>query len=312
MLTKFHAKNFQSLKDVEVDLDRFTVIVGASSSGKSAFVRALKTAVSNPRSSSFVTYGEKFASLTTYTDSGASVLFEKGEGHGKYVVTDSSGDKQEYTKLGGDVPDAVTAAFQISPVETGKQSLNFAGQFDRPYLLDDSGSIVARVLGELTNVTRIFDAVREANRRKQNFTGLVRTRKDDLLRLTEKKQGFSSLRVQLESIEQAEAHLSKVQELDSKASQLRRVVTDLGIAESYLERTAVPLIVPDLSPVLAARDRLDAYTSLIADIRATATKVKDASLSFDVSVRQGEAKKEELHKVLLEAGTCPTCDQPIT
>ena len=310
MLTRFHAKNFQSLKDVSVDLGKFTVVVGASSSGKSAFIRSLKTIVSNPRSSSFVTHGEKFSSLTLYRDDGTEVLFEKGEGHGRYVV--SRGDlREEYTKLGGDVPDAVSSALGILPVETGKQSLNFAGQFDRPYLLDETGSVVARVLGELTNVTKIFDAVREASRRKQNASSLVRTRSEDLARLNLKKQQFVSLRGQLEAVEQAEKLLQTAEDVSSRVARLRRLVLDIDMAESYLEDSS-SVEVPDISVVLAARDRLDSYTSLIADMRAAADRVKRSDEALVSSASSLKDKTEELRAVLVEAGTCPTCDQPIT
>ena len=310
MLTRFHAKNFQSLKDVSVDLSKFTVVVGASSSGKSAFIRSLKTIVSNPRSSSFVTHGEKFSSLTLYRDDGTEVLFEKGEGHGRYVV--SRGDlREEYTKLGGDVPDAVSSALGILPVETGKQSLNFAGQFDRPYLLDETGSVVARVLGELTNVTKIFDAVREASRRKQNASSLMRTRSEDLVRLNLKKQQFVSLRGQLEAVEQAEKLLQTAEDVSSRVARLRRLVLDIDMAESYLEDSS-SVEVPDISVVLAARDRLDSYTSLIADMRAAADRVKRSDEALVSSASSLKDKTEELRAVLVEAGTCPTCDQPIT
>lgn len=310
VLTRFHAKNFQSLKDVSVDLGKFTVVVGASSSGKSAFIRSLKTIVSNPRSSSFVTHGEKFASLTMETGTGATVLFEKGEGHGRYVVSREGEESLEFTKLGGDVPDAVSSALGILPVETGKQSLNFAGQFDRPYLLDETGSVVARVLGELTNVTKIFDAVREASRRKQNASSLMRTRSEDLVRLNLKKQQFVSLRGQLEAVEQAEKLLQTAEDLGSRVARLRRLVLDIDMAESYLADSSF-VEVPDISVVLAARDRLDSYTSLISSIRSEADRVKRSAEALVLSNNSLDEKAAELRAVLVEAGTCPTCDQPI-
>jgi len=245
-----------------------------------------------------------------YRDDGTEVLFEKGEGHGRYVV--SRGDlREEYTKLGGDVPDAVSSALGILPVETGKQSLNFAGQFDRPYLLDETGSVVARVLGELTNVTKIFDAVREASRRKQNASSLVRTRAEDLVRLNLKKQQFVSLRGQLESVERAEELLHVAEDLSSRATRLRKLVVDIDIAESYLESSSSPVEVPDISVVLVARDRLDSYTSLISGIRAEADRVKRSAEALALSNSSLDEKTAELRAVLVEAGTCPTCDQPI-
>jgi len=56
-------KNFQSLQDVEIELGKFTVIVGASSSGKSALIRAIEAIASNSLNSDNIMQGTKHASV---------------------------------------------------------------------------------------------------------------------------------------------------------------------------------------------------------------------------------------------------------
>src|SRR5512139_766548 len=136
MLTHVEVRNFQSLKKVDIELGGFTVIVGASSSGKTAFMRALRALASNIRGTSFITQGEKKASITAHTDNNI-VTLEKGETTGTYKIND-----KVYTKLAGGVPEGVSKTLNLQPITTESSSINFAGQFDRPYLLDDSGATV--------------------------------------------------------------------------------------------------------------------------------------------------------------------------
>src|SRR5712692_4596126 len=199
MLESIRVNNFQSLRKVDLPLGRLTVIVGPSSSGKSSVVRALRTLVSNARGASYVSRGQKVASVTA-TGENHSVTIERGEGHGVYrLLTDLHTDQEQektFTKLGGDVPEQVTAALGIKPFEDGT-SLNFASQFDRPFLLTETGSTVARVLGELTNVSVIFAAAREANRRRLVAQSTLKIRQSDLVNLVAQLQKFQDLPVRV-------------------------------------------------------------------------------------------------------------------
>ena len=105
--------------------------------------------------------------------------------------------------------------------------------------------------------------------------------------------------------------LQTAEDVSSRVARLRRLVLDIDMAESYLEDSS-SVEVPDISVVLAARDRLDSYTSLIADMRAAADRVKRSDEALVSSASSLKDKTEELRAVLVEAGTCPTCDQPIT
>ena len=108
MITRATFRDFQSLADVELDLAPFTVVVGPSSSGKSAVARALKILSSNARGNDFVSSWAKHSEISVTTEEGPSVTLMKGEGKGVYLV-----DEEKFTRLAGGVPEAVTQALNV-------------------------------------------------------------------------------------------------------------------------------------------------------------------------------------------------------
>ena len=59
MAVKVQVKNFQSLKDVELEIEGFTALSGPNNSGKSALMRAIRGVFQNTGGTSFITHGEK-------------------------------------------------------------------------------------------------------------------------------------------------------------------------------------------------------------------------------------------------------------
>lgn len=305
MLSSVSVKNFQSLKSVELQLSPFTVVVGNSSCGKSALVRALQALSSNIRGHSFVTMGENTSVVSAQSEEW-KVTLEKGENHGVYKLYDGVNiEEREYTKLGGTVPSDITKRLKIDPVVEGI-SVNFSNQDDKPYLLSDSGQFVARELGELTNVSVIFEAVREANRRRSESSRLLKTRKEDLVRITDKAKKFSSLPKKREAIKKAEFYYSTAIELKNRIKLLSSLEDDCKLSESLV----LPNI-PDLSAV-------QSLFRIIQHVKGTMQELLDSEESIKLSVTEIEkydilktTLEEELHQLLTDAGRCPLCDQDI-
>ena len=91
--------------------------------------------------------------------------------------------------------------------------LNFAAQFDRPFLLDSSGGEIARVLGRLTNVTLLFDAAREANRRRLEVMGDLKRAEANLADLTEAAQRFRGMKERHAAVSEAEEAMERARQL---------------------------------------------------------------------------------------------------
>ena len=197
MLDHIRVSGFQSLRDVDIDLGRFTVIVGESGCGKSAFIRSLlkmsrNDAVSGTSGGADWSHLPPAASnaVVTLDIDGHTVQWIKGKDN-CYVV-----DGEKLSKVGKGCPDEVQDILKMRELAfdgTDKYHLNFAQQFDMPFLLDDSGSKVAKILGEITNVNILYAANRQANTLKGNATRTLTVRKDDLTNQTELLQEFVGL-----------------------------------------------------------------------------------------------------------------------
>jgi DNA repair ATPase RecN len=300
LIRSVKVRNFQSLRSVDLALGKLTVIVGASSSGKSALMRSLRALTSNVRGTAFVTQGAKTAAVAVALDNGNT---------GTYKIALADNTEQTFTKLGGAVPEQVSQVLQLQPSVKGV-SIHFAGQFDRPYLLDDSGAEVARELGELTNVSRIFDAVREANRRRLGTSGELKTRESDLGKLKDQAASYATLPDRLKALEEAEAAAQRASALNDRCTALRRVLSDHDLSLSTLERLDKSLPeVPSFDRVSAAQNQLSVFKDAVQAWVTARQQHTSASQGVDVAARDVDELHDELHRVLTAAGTCPTCGQ---
>jgi DNA repair ATPase RecN len=299
------------LKKVDIELGRFTVITGASSSGKSAFMRAVRALSSNVRGSSAITVGEKSMSVSAYTDKNIITLQRTGAA-GKYLLVDrSTGEEQKYTKLAQKVPDDITQALRILPVTKDQASINFAGQHDLPYLLGETASQVARVLGDLTNVSTIFEAVREAIKKKTSTSSLLKTRQSDFDLVLEQAQEFSGLREKIVFVDRAEELLEEISEQEGILGQLELLVASLERSEALLSTYKALPDVPSF-------DSVETSYSFYREAKAEITKwakaniiLKESHAGLEDALVQEEQAHLAFHAKLEELGTCPTCGQEI-
>ena len=306
MLTRVSIRNFQSLRHVDLDLGTFTVIVGPSSSGKSAVIRALKALASNVRGAGVITRGQKMMTIAATTDT-HTIVFERGEKVGSYRLAENGNEPQTYGKLNGGVPKQITDALRIDPV-TDAGSVNFASQFDKPYLLDETGSAVARELGELTNVNRIFEAVRLANKIRNQNAATLKNRRADLDLLTSRLADYSDLPQRLALLAEAEKIDERRRELAAKIRNLQQAIAIVTRAREVLDNTIVPEV-PDDTEFKALATR---YLDLKAKVNSLVVKGDRLRRAEQQATDTGHelAHCEMAFKTaLIQAKVCPTCGQ---
>lgn len=274
MLESLHVQHFQSLDDVTIELAPFTVIVGPSSSGKSALTRALHTLIANRRGHAFISHGERIASITAKTSKGTVTLTRgKGTSDNSYVVIPNDpahplAPQTTYSKLGGDVPEEVSAFLGINP----RDPIAFASQFDKPYLLDDSPAEIARTLGSLTNATVLLEGAREANRRALSAKRTLTVRQDDLHAITERVPGFRALAAQREALSEAEQAIERARAIQQQHEDLSRAIEAHEINAQRVEALAgaADFEIPDEQQLLdAARAFLQFRAALAELVSAT-------------------------------------------
>lgn len=313
MITDVEVEDYQAIRKASFRLGRFTVVTGPTGSGKSAVIRAIRLVAFNARGTSYIRHGAKSCKAALgFRDELTSVGIERGgRGTDKYRIVNGtrSADEphvEEFTKLAGAVPQQVQDVLRLT-------ELNIAGQFDRPYLLDAAGSHVARVLGELTNVTIVFDAAREATRRARETGRELKRAEHELDQLTAQAARFRGIRERRAAAAEAGRREANCQALAYKASRLRawagmhdRLLTEARLAEGW-GAGAVPSAAV-LEQSQKALERLRA----LRDERYEAGRVMTSmdALARRWGTMEDEAHRE-LHDMLVEAGQCPTCGRQI-
>lgn len=288
MITRLSIRNFQSLHVVDLDLAQFTVIVGPSSSGKSALVRAIRTLASNARGTGFISTWAKRtvieADLADTTDPethrGTLTLTRgKKADENAYEIAPPPGPMEDapssrFTKLGGAVPPEVTAFLGIEPGD----SLRLASQFDHPYLLDDAPGEVARTLAALTNVDTVLAAAREANRTRMNAGTVLRHRQADLDAASTRLERFTALKTWIPAVQAAEAGLQGCFILETRIKNLTSALSRLEAAERVISRTA-----PLLARPVPSLDTVDSLLPRMRSLTQAASRLKAAQERLDAA-----------------------------
>lgn len=313
MITDITVEDYQAIKLARIHTGRLTVVTGPTGSGKSGLIRAMKLVAFNARGTSYVRHGAKTCGAGLgFQGDGYTVAIHRGSrGADKYVVAElvaGSPALQEYTKLEGKVPEEVQRLL-------GLKEINFAGQHDMPYLLTDSGSQVARVLGELTNVTLVLDAAREANRRKLETQRDLRQAEARLTELKKQAQGFRGLKTRRDAALEAREHLECIDQITGAWQRLHALVEKLGgarnmlrAAEKHLELTSVP----SGERMTELADQRERLAELLVTWNGELAEAYEAADEAQ-NCQDGETRLHgELHQALLDAGRCPTCGQVVS
>jgi DNA repair ATPase RecN len=303
VLSRISIRNYQSLYDVDLELAPLTVIVGPSNVGKSAFVRAVTMLCSNARGTSFISHGQQLTTITAVTDHGTIVLRRGAKPNdNEYVLVDGQ-SQRHFKKLGGEVPIEVSQFLGID----AKDPMNFAAQLDTPFLLSNSSSEVARVLGALTNVHVVFEGAREANRRKLGSAASLRVKSADLEQARERLESIRQLRQRREALELANKILETSRTTAKRLELLRRLTAEWA-AEEGIRRTT-PQITLTTVKAESMVVRLRALRSLLADLEKAAAGYRTANLVCQAATERINELHREHHDELTAAGTCPTCGQ---
>lgn len=309
MLESIKVRNFQSLHKIDLELAPFTTIVGASSSGKSAFIRACQLLTQNRRGTAFITHGEQTAQVIAKTQNGTvSIKRSKtSTGPNEYTIIPENGEPQTWTKLHGETPEEVTKFLNIPP-----HKLNVASQFDPPYLLSESAPEAARILGSLTNVHVIMEASRESNKRKLAASAEARKDKAELAKIKERLPEFAALKAEEKSIDEAEELVYRVRDMDDRIAALSKAIMAVEFTAKEQDRLKKILDaeeLPDITKLVKVRDAAEDLSGILSSISVFEETMELAStrqerLTGDIVRLQGQ------HIALLtEAGTCPTCGQ---
>lgn len=315
-IERLKVSNFQSLAAADIELGSFTVIVGPSNSGKSALLRALRAAVRNVNSPSAVRVGQSLFTAQIESE-GTVVALERGKSQSTYKVITPYGE-DVFTKAGRSVPEEVQKVIGL-PEPEGPDMV-FSTQIDPPFLLSETGSTAAKVLGDLTNVSRLHAAAKEANRRRLEASKVHQIRQQDATSCFQKMQDeFSDLHAHKAVLTEARSLLDSVQEKARTQERITELLNTLEMAESAEQQIREHLAglpdVADIEEQAEAAGRLLGVRHALIDVLDTLLKLEteeERLYSESTEAQEGdEILGQQYYDLLKEHGTCPTCNQKV-
>jgi hypothetical protein len=295
-LTNIRIKNFQSIGNIDLTVDGFTVIVGKSDIGKSAVIRAIDAALSNQTGSDFIRHGQKKTSVEIdYKD--LKIHWEKGD-TSSYKVNGES-----FTKLNRAVPKPMVDA-GFSKIDVGDQKINplVASQFEPLFLLDKQGSVITEVLSALYKLNVISTADDKCQKILKSSKTLFKTRELDL----------ESVQKKLESYKDFDSIKSDVLELaiiEKRCAVLKSEIAGIACYENKLQELGQKLktlfdanktVVPDIKPMVESVELAGWLSKKDTELNESVTVVKSLKTYSSVSVPSCEpliAISNELNQV---------------
>ena len=316
-IDRLEVANFQSLSKADIALGPFTVIVGPSNSGKSALLRALKAVVRNVNSPSAVRVGKTlFTAEVGFDDTVVSI--ERGKSQSTYRIETQGKDEEVYTKAGRTVPEDVQKVLRL-PLPEGPD-LVFSSQIDPPFLLAETGATAAKMLGDLTNVSKLHTAAKEANRRRLEASKIQKIREADYDGcVTEVRAKFFDLGARKRVLTEARELLETVQAKARVHDSLEAVLNDLAVCESaeadlrmrlkeLPEPADIETLAENAGTLLGKRHALLDTLGSLAQITDAEAQLK--SIMVKAAEDENQADKD-YHDALVQAGQCPTCGQEV-
>ena len=203
-MKKIKIKGFQSHKSSELNLHpNVNIIVGQSSSGKTAIFRAIEWLNTNrPLGTRFISHGETQAEVTI--DDVRGTKTDKGKTY--YELANNRFDS------GSNVPDLVTNALNINPI-------NFQDQLSEHFLITSSPGEVARTFNRILNIEKVDEYVSKlsslCNDSKNNLESKAKRKESQTARLNELSY-LNNLKLQVEELEAIiKIHEATIRVIDS-------------------------------------------------------------------------------------------------
>jgi len=232
-ISKIILENFQAFEKGEFNLSpNLNILVGVSNVGKSSVARALSLVLFNQWDKSWCKFGAKYCRVTLQTSTGIVVIREKGEKVNRYILRLPNQPEQLFESFGTTVPEQVQEALHIHAVQvdtTDTLNLNLAGQMDALFLLSQTGSYRAKVLGKLSGATYLDHAIRELNKDKRQVTAEKNSKDLEIV----------ELQTQVDKLVPIEAYATAISALEERLNSLIRSQERLEQIRSLFERVKV-------------------------------------------------------------------------
>lgn len=259
-------ENYKSIVDFKTHLsDRISVFIGASDSGKSNVVRAIRDFFFNAKSDSVVTVNQDRCRVSI-NDS----TWEKGDGLNRYILPDGT-----YENVGRSSPIELKSHFKIDEVQFDDgffKKINFIEQHEPKFFLSYTDSLNAKIIGKVSGIERIYIAnkrlssdIGDANYRLKQLNERLKSSNDELI----KYQFVDELKSDVEHIAMS---IDQIENTSTNCQTLKILIDDIFIyvnEKRRLELLEVKLdqqVFDDLDTILSCIGNCTTLNCMIEEV----------------------------------------------
>lgn len=260
-MVEIEVRGFQSIEQVHLKVDRFTTLVGRTNIGKSAIVRAVRSALTNALGTSFVrhgatclrrTKGRKTCKCEAYVhihSEGFDLIWRKGDDVNAYEFNGKS-----MTVPGRGFPEFLSP--QFAPVKMGENQkiLQVSDQFFPLFLLDEGGATVANILSDVARLDAINVAMKMAEKDRKDAAALRKVRDKDVETIKVRLQAYAGLDDTLADAEDVSLGYTHLLRKEQVCGTVTTLCTRLSTLQGDLAALdgVQQVVVPDVAPLSAA------------------------------------------------------------
>lgn len=318
MIERVKVHNFQLLRDLDIRIDpSVTAFTGVSEVGKSCLFRAIEALLNNARGSGFITKGESACEVLIQTDKGVVVWNKKKAGGGSYVVVPLDGAEQRFDRV-EECPKLAKDVLGFAPVPFGddiEMTVNLAPQFGgQEFLIFDTGSKVARVLGKFTRLDEIYGAVRQANKELANFKSDEKVRRADLEVAKEKLAKHEGIDGLEDLVSHVEAQAASFKDKQAKVESLDKSLTEVRTLRQKIKALQVGDVSGNLVgwPPAELRKKVESIeikNMVLGELKGVAYQIRGATDNVVMAKGNLAHVLKEFNDFKIANPSCPACNR---
>lgn len=272
-------RGFESHVDTHIQLGPgLNVITGPSDSGKTAIIRALRwLALGEPSGEAYVNQTVGEAEVTAELDDGVTVSKLRRKGKTSYSI---STVPEPFEKA--EVPEEVKQALGIKKSKFGEfePALNFAFQLDAPFLISETESAGAKILGKLAGTEVVDMAIKSVAKETHAARKLHSLAVKEIERSSGDLLQYADLDSQKERLDACEVMVEKIDQMNERLKKLKDLAHRYDLGMQHLtqhnmrlqELDSVPVVENALHELEKAQQRLERLQGLYGKwVQATGT-----------------------------------------
>jgi len=224
--------NFESIDHAVVEIEGFTTVQGPNYSGKSAMMRAIHAALTNPAGTGCISWGKKFCEVRLQSE-GLDLLWHKEDGNNFYRV-----NGETYEKIGRDDPPAKVGELGYGAVRINgeRHNLHFADQFNPLFLVDEQSTRNSDLIASAYGLDRIYKAADLCSRDQRSAESLLKVRRKDLAFVTQDLEKFGCLDAVIEEAANLKARSSVITKQETSITQVRQWLSSMVMVSADCAR----------------------------------------------------------------------------